>query len=79
MADPEVGGRLAGVAAMVTGSGWPAPVVVSLVHAEIARDATVLCANGVVARAAARLAMVHSCLDPHALGVPEVGFLRGGP
>ncbi len=78
VADPDTAGRLAGVAAMVAGSGWPAPVLVSLVHAEIAALRPFGTANGVVARAAARLAMVHTWLDPHALGVPEVGYLRAG-
>lgn len=77
--DPEVSARLAGLAAMVTESGWPAPVVVALVHAELLVVAPFDAANGVVARAAGRLASVHSGLDPHALGVPEVGFLRAGP
>ncbi len=76
--DPEVAGRLAGIAAMVSGSGWPAPVLVSVVHAEIAAVRPFGEANGVVARAAARLAMVHTWLDPHALGVPEVACLRSG-
>lgn len=76
--DPEIAARLAGVAAMVAGSGWPAPVLVSVVHAEIAAIRPFGQANGVVARAAARLAAVHTWLDPHALGVPEVACLRSG-
>jgi hypothetical protein len=76
--DPGIAGRLSGVAAMIGRSGWPAPVLVSVVHAEIAAIRPFPEANGVVARAAARLATVHTWLDPHALGVPEVAFLRSG-
>lgn len=76
--DPDVAQRLVSMAAMVTGSGWPAPVVVSLVHAEIAVTQPFSSSNGIVARAAARLMMVHSGLDPHALSVPEVAYLRSG-
>ncbi len=76
--DPAVAERLSGLAAMVTGSGWPAPVVVSLVHAEIVVLAPFRAGNGVVARAAARLVSVSTGLDPHALGVPEVACVRAG-
>lgn len=78
VADPQIAGRLSGVAAMVAGSGWPAPILVSVVHAEIAAIRPFRVGNGVIARAAARLAMVHTWLDPHALGVPEVACLRSG-
>lgn len=75
-ADPDLGGRLSGLAQMVTGAHWPAPVVVALVHAELLVLQPFSTANGVVARAAARLAMVQSGLDLHALSVPEVAHLR---
>lgn len=75
---PDVARRLAGIAQLVTASGWPAPVVVALVHAEIAVIQPFEAGNGVVARAAGRLAMVYSGLDPHALAAPEVAFLRSG-
>ncbi|MEP6980801.1 MAG: oxidoreductase [Nakamurella sp.] len=78
VADPEIAGRLSGIAAMVAGSRWPAPILVSVVHAEIAVLEPFRGGNGVVARAAARLAAVHTGLDPHALGVPEVACLRRG-
>ena len=35
--------------------------------------------DGVVARAAARLTMISTGLDPAGLGVPEVAHLRSGP
>jgi hypothetical protein len=75
--DAAVAARLSGLAEMITGSGWPAPIVVALVHVELLVVEPFTTANGVVARAAARLAMVHSGFDAHALTVPEVALLRG--
>lgn len=72
-----VGPRLALLADLVTGgTGVPAPVVVAVVHGELLALAPFGSADGVVARAAARLAAVASGLDPKGLAVPEVGHLR---
>lgn len=71
--------RLALLAELVTGAtAVPAPVLAAVVHGELLTLAPFPSANGVVARAAARLTAVTSGLDPRALGVPEVGHLRSG-
>jgi hypothetical protein len=58
------------------GTSVPAPVLVAVVHGELLGLAPFPTANGVVARAAARLAAVAAGLDPKGLAVPEVGHLR---
>jgi hypothetical protein len=71
--------RLALLADLVTGgSAAPAPVLVAVVHGELLAVEPFPSANGVVARAAARLAAIGSGLDPRGLAVPEVGHLRAG-
>ena len=73
----EVSARLALLADMVTGgTRVPAPVLVAVVHGELLALQPFPSANGVVARAAARLAAVVAGLDPKGLAVPEVGHLR---
>lgn len=76
--DPDVARRLAGLAQVVTADRWPAPVQVALVHGELMAIQPFGSGNGVVARAAARLTMITSGLDPAGLGVPEVAHLRSG-
>jgi hypothetical protein len=49
---------------------------VAVVHGELLALAPFAAANGVVARAAARLTAVAAGLDPKGLAVPEVGHLR---
>jgi len=72
-----VTGRLDGLAHLVTGgSQVPAPVLVAVVHGELLALAPFEHANGVVARAAARLSLVSSGLDPKGLVLPEVAHLR---
>lgn len=71
-----VSGRLAALADLVVRSPWPAPVTVAIVHGELATLAPFGCADGVVARAAARLTMVATGLDPAGWSVPEVAHLR---
>ncbi len=86
--------RLDGLARLVAGgSRVAAPVLVAVVHGELLALAPFAQGNGVVARAAARLTVVASGLDPKGLAVPEVahlrrereyrvaaaGFARGGP
>ena len=62
---------------MVSGvSQVAAPVLVAVVHGELLALAPFANGNGVVARAAARLTMVSSGLDPKGLIVPEVAHLR---
>jgi hypothetical protein len=71
--------RLTLLAELVTGgSAAPAPVLVAVVHGELLAVEPFPSANGVVARAAARLAAIGSGLDPRGLAVPEVGHLRAG-
>jgi hypothetical protein len=77
--DAQVARRLAGLAQVVTQRPWSGPVLVAVVHGELLALRAFGSADGVVARAAARLTMVASGLDPQALTVPEVGHLRAGP
>ncbi|MGH3930240.1 MAG: oxidoreductase [Pseudonocardiaceae bacterium] len=74
---PPVTARLDGLAQLLTdGSQVPAPVLVAVVHGELLALAPFERANGVVARAAARLTAIVSGLDPKGLVVPEVAHLR---
>ncbi|WP_103380468.1 oxidoreductase [Pseudonocardia dioxanivorans] len=74
---PGTGDRLSLLADLVTGAtAVPAPVLVAVVHGELLALAPFGTADGVVARAAARLAATASGLDPKSLVVPEVGHLR---
>lgn len=73
----EVSARLSLLADLVTGgTAAPAPVLVAVVHGELLALSPFPSANGVVARAAARLTAVVAGLDPKGLAVPEVGHLR---
>ncbi|HEV2782461.1 MAG TPA: oxidoreductase [Actinophytocola sp.] len=54
----------------------PGPVLMAVVHGELLTLAPFRVANGVVARAAARLTSIGTGLDPKGLTVPEVFFLR---
>jgi hypothetical protein len=75
--DAAVSARLALLADLVTdGTAAPAPVLVAVVHGELLALAPFGSADGVVARAAARLTALASGLDPKGLAVPEVGHLR---
>jgi hypothetical protein len=58
------------------GTKAPGPLLVSIVHGELLALAPFESANGVVARAAARLTSIATGLDPKGLGVPEVSCLR---
>ena len=78
-ADPVVAARLAALAQSVTAAVWPAPVLVAVVHGELLSRRPFGSADGVVARAAARLTMVSTGLDRRGLTVPEVSHLRSGP
>jgi hypothetical protein len=72
-----VSGRLDLLARLVAGgTSVPGPVLVAVVHGELLTLAPFELANGVVARAAARLTAVSTGLDPKALTIPEVFHLR---
>lgn len=73
---PGLGTRLSGFSQMVIAAPWPAPVLIAVVHGELLALRPFGTADGVVARAAARLTMISSGLDPAGLGVPEVAHLR---
>jgi hypothetical protein len=75
----HAGPRLAGLFSLVTGTSTvPAVLVAALVHGELAATAPFGTADGVVARAAARLTGITRGLDPKAVSVPEVGFVELG-
>jgi len=75
--DADVGRRLALLADIVTGgTRVPAPVLAAVVHGELLTLEPFGTADGVVARAVARLVTIASGLDPHGLGVPEVYWMR---
>ncbi|MGY1820668.1 oxidoreductase [Geodermatophilus sp. SYSU D00079] len=75
----HAGPRLGGLFALVTGpSTVPAVLVAAVVHGELAALAPFGTADGVVARAAARLTGITRGLDPKAVSVPEVGFVELG-
>jgi hypothetical protein len=76
-ADPDVGPRLELLAKIVTGgTAAPAPVIAAVAHGELLTLAPFGSADGVVARAVARLVTIATGLDPHGLGVPEVSWMR---
>ncbi|SET51158.1 oxidoreductase [Geodermatophilus poikilotrophus] len=75
----HAGPRLAGLFSLVTAeSSVPAVVLAAVVHGELAAIAPFGTADGVVARAAARLTGIARGLDPKAVSVPEVGFAELG-
>jgi hypothetical protein len=74
---PEITARLDGLARLLVGdSQVAAPVRAAVVHGELLALAPFAKGNGVVARAAARLTVVASGLDPKGLVMPEVAHLR---
>jgi hypothetical protein len=76
---PHAGPRLAGLFSLVTATTTaPAVLVAALVHGELAALAPFGSADGVVARAAARLTGITRGLDTKAVSVPEVGFVELG-
>jgi len=73
----DVSARLDMLGTLVTGgTSVPAPIVVAVVHGELLGLAPFDVANGVIARAAARMTSISTGLDPKGLGVPEVACLR---
>ena len=72
-----VSGRLDLLARLVAGgTSVPGPILVAVVHGELLTLAPFEQANGVVARAAARLTAIGTGLDPKGLTIPEVSYLR---
>ncbi|MEU0400291.1 oxidoreductase [Streptomyces sp. NPDC006197] len=75
----EVAGRLDGLAELiVAGSEAPALVTASVVHGELLALRPFTSYNGLVARAAERIALVGSGLDPKAICPAEVGHAEQG-
>ncbi|MBB3083453.1 oxidoreductase [Geodermatophilus sabuli] len=75
----HAGPRLSGLFGLVTSTSTvPAVLVAAVVHGELAALAPFGTADGVVARAAARLTGITRGLDPKAVSVPEVGFVELG-
>lgn len=73
----DVGRRLEMLAALVTGgTSVPAPVLAAVAHGELLTLEPFGVADGVVARAVARLITISTGMDPHGLGVPEVHWMR---
>ncbi|GAB3006270.1 oxidoreductase [Amycolatopsis acidiphila] len=71
------GARLELLAQLVTGAtSVPGPLQAAVVHGELLSLRPFGSADGVVARAAARLTMVATGTDPKSLTVPEVASLR---
>ncbi|WP_205850016.1 oxidoreductase [Nakamurella flava] len=73
---PGAASALGQVSDLVLAGGRPAPQLVALVHRELVVTSPFATANGVVARAAARLTMMATGLDPDGLTVPEIAYLR---
>ncbi|RCG23603.1 oxidoreductase [Streptomyces diacarni] len=75
----EVAARLDGLAQLVTGStSVPALVLAAVVHGELQTLCPFGSCNGVVARAAERIVLVGSGLDPKAICPAEVGHAELG-
>ena len=74
---PMVTARLTGLATLVTGrSTVPGTLIAAVVHGELATLAPFGSADGIVARAAARLTLVTRGVDPKSVSVPEVGHVE---
>ncbi|MFC3349018.1 Fic family protein [Streptomyces echinoruber] len=75
----EVSGRLDGLAELiVAGSSAPALVTAAVVHGELLALRPFASHNGLVARAAQRIVLVGSGLDPKAVCPAEVGHAEQG-
>jgi len=75
--DEAVARRLELLAELVTGgTSVPGPVQAAVVHGELLALRAFGPGDGVIARAAARLTMIATGLDPKGLAVPEVAFFR---
>lgn len=77
--DPlEVSARLSGLSRVLLATRAPAVVVAGVVHGELLALRPFGVADGLVARAAARLVLVDRGLDPKAVSAPEVGHVELG-
>ena len=75
----EVSARLEGLTrSLVVPTRAPALVVAAVVHGELLALRAFGSADGIVARAAARLVLIGRGLDPKAVAAPEVGHLEEG-
>lgn len=78
--DPAVAARLDGLAGLVTGGTSVPPIMLAaVVHGELLALRGFAGPNGVVARAAARLALIGSGVDPRGLLAVEVGHQERQP
>ena len=76
----EVAARLDGLAGLLlAGAGAPALVVAAVVHGELLALRPFGSCNGLVARAAQRIVLVGSGLDPKSICPAEVGHAELGP
>ncbi len=76
----DVGGRLSGLADVLTApTQAPAVLVAAVVLGELEAVRPFPWGNGLVARGAARLVLLDRGLDPRAASIPEVGLLELGP
>jgi hypothetical protein len=73
---PGVSARLAALAELVTRSTAPAIVVAAVTHGELLAVTPFEWGSGLVARAAGRLVLVATGLDPKAVTAPDVGHAR---
>ncbi|WP_438827993.1 oxidoreductase [Streptomyces tropicalis] len=75
----EVSGRLEGLAELIiAGSSAPALVTAAVVHGELLALRPFTSHNGLVARAAERIVLIGSGLDPKSVCPPEVGHAEQG-
>jgi hypothetical protein len=76
---PEAAARLEQLSRLLTDpTEAPAVVVAAIVHGELLAARAFGWGNGLLARAAQRLVLIHRGVDPKALSVPEVGHLELG-
>ncbi len=72
----EVAARLDGLSRVLLATGVPAVVAAGVVHGELLALRAFGVAEGLVARAAARLVLIDRGLDPKAVSAPEVGHVE---
>jgi len=77
--DPAVATRLDALATVITTTTAPAMVVAAVVHGELLALSPFAGPSGVVARGAARLALIRGGLDPRGLLAVDVGHLEREP
>ncbi len=75
-ADHVVSTRLSTLVSVLATTSVPAVLVAGIVHGELLALRPFAAANGVVARAAARVVLVARGLDPRAVSAPDVGCAR---